>query len=191
VVWILLGAPGAGKGTQAERLAAHLGLPHVSTGELLRQEARAGTELGRKAKSLMDAGKLVPDEVLLPIVKEALRKSKGKGCILDGYPRNTAQAQALEKLLAELSLPLGGVINLEVAEGVLLERLALRAEREGRSDDTRSAVNKRLKVYEEQTAPLLAYYQKKSVLKRADGEGTIEGVQKRLQEITSGAEATG
>jgi adenylate kinase len=182
MVWILLGAPGAGKGTQAERLARHLELAHVSTGELLRKEVGAGSELGRKAQAFMDRGQLVPDELILGMVRAKL---EGTGCILDGYPRNVAQAESLEQMLCELGLQFGGVINLEVSEPVLVERIAGR--QEGRVDDTEETVRARLQVYHRETAPLVAYYRQQGLLRGVDGEGTIEEIQARIHAITDQA----
>ncbi len=182
MVWIFVGPPGAGKGTQAVLLAEHLAVPHLSTGDLLRRAVKDGTELGRKARSYMEAGDLVPDALILDMVREAL---EGKsGCILDGFPRNTAQADALGEMLEEIGLSLAGVIRLEVSVGVLVQRIAGRAA-EGRADDTEDTVRNRLKVYEEQTAPLVDYYRDRGVLLDVQGEGTVEDIQARIREIVA------
>jgi adenylate kinase len=183
MVWIFLGPPGAGKGTQAKLLAGHLGVPHLSTGDLLRKAVKADSELGRKAKSYMEAGELVPDGLILDMVREALRGAPG--CILDGFPRNAVQADALADLLGGIGLSLAGVLRLEVQEKVLVERIAGRATQEGRSDDAEKTVRNRLKVYEEQTSPLVEYYRGKGLLVDVAGVGTVEGIQERIREVVA------
>ena len=190
MIWIFLGAPGAGKGTQADRLADHLGIAHVSTGDLLRKAVKNGTDLGRKAQAYMDRGDLVPDDLILGMVREALTGPAKDGCILDGYPRNTVQAASLDGMLADLGRDLAGVINLKVAEDTLVARIAGRAQAENRADDTEETVRDRLKVYEEQTAPLVDYYRGRGGLQEVDGEGTIDEIQARIREIV-GATAGG
>jgi len=184
VIWIFIGPPGAGKGTQAKLLAAHLGIPHISTGDLLRQAIAEGTDLGRLARGYMEAGELVPDRLLLGLVREALEGPATKGCILDGYPRNTSQAEALTEMVHEVGQKVCGVIELEVSEQVLVDRIAARARAEDRADDTEETVRKRLVVYEQQTSPLVEYYRERGVLRPVAGEGTIEDIRDRIFRVT-------
>lgn len=190
MIWIFLGPPGAGKGTQAKLLAEHLQVPHVSTGELLRKAVAEGTELGRKARGYMEKGELVPDPLLLGLVREALDGPGPRGAILDGYPRNTHQAEALAELLHELGLVLGGVIELEVSEQVLVERIAARARAEDRTDDSAATVRNRLRVYEHQTSPLVAYYRERGALRPIAGEGTVPEIQARIRRVTGAGSGT-
>jgi adenylate kinase len=191
MVWIFLGAPGAGKGTQAKLLAGHLGVAHVATGDLLRRAVKEGTPLGRKAKSYMDAGELVPDDLILGLVREALTGDLRDGCILDGFPRNTAQAASLDRMLADLGQEMGGVISLKVSADTLVSRLAGRASAEGRSDDVESTVLTRLRVYQEQTAPLVDYYRGRGGLREVDGEGSVDSIQARIRDIVGAAAGGG
>lgn len=201
---ILMGPPGAGKGTQAERLVEKFGIPHISTGDMFRKALKEGTELGLKAKSYMDQGKLVPDEVTVGIVKERLMETDcQKGFLLDGFPRTIQQADALEKILAEIKKDLDAVINIKVIRDVLIERLTGRrvckacgatyhilfnpsrdnnkcdkcgGELYQRDDDTLATVGNRLDVYEAQTAPLIEYYKQKGLLKEVDGAQSMDEV---------------
>jgi adenylate kinase len=187
VIWILLGPPGAGKGTQAKFLAVHLGVPHVSTGDLLRSAVREGTELGKKAKAYMVAGDLVPDELILDLVRETLETGDApNGCILDGYPRNRVQAESLDEMLAEVGQQLGRVIRLVVPDDVLIRRIAGRAADEGRTDDAEETVRNRLQVYRTQTEPLVAYYEARDSLTEVNGVGSIDEVRRRIQRVAEG-----
>ena len=152
---VLLGAPGSGKGTQAAKLREHLQVPHISTGELLRAAVNAGTPLGLQAKAIMAAGNLVSDEIVLGMLEDRFQQSDtGNGFILDGYPRNLAQANALDALLNRIGQAMDIAVQLEVDAELLVGRLAGRAQAEGRADDSPDAVRNRLKVYEQQTAPV-------------------------------------
>ncbi|WP_376693741.1 adenylate kinase [Wenzhouxiangella sp. EGI_FJ10409] len=178
---VLLGPPGSGKGTQAALLKERLGVVHISTGELLRAAVAEGTELGKQAKAAMDAGELVSDELMLGLIEEKLGQPEAEpGFILDGYPRNQAQAEALDKLLDRLGQPIDHALELTVDEEQIVKRLALRAEEEGRSDDTEAVIRKRLSVYREQTAPISQHYAEKGILVRVDGVGEIDEINRRL-----------
>ncbi|BBD80728.1 adenylate kinase [Aerosticca soli] len=179
---VLLGAPGSGKGTQAARLKAELGVPHISTGDMLRAAVAAGTALGRKAKAVMDAGQLVSDDILLGMLEERLAQPDARhGFILDGYPRNLAQADALDRLLARIGQPLDAVVKLEVPNEVILRRCEQRFAAEGRADDNPDTVRKRLAVYAEQTAPVADYYAQRGKLKVVDGVGALDEVTARIR----------
>jgi adenylate kinase len=148
----------------------------------LRRAVREGTPLGAKVKALMDRGELVPDALLLDLVRETLEaRPAPEGWVLDGYPRNLAQAESLDEMLAQIGIRLGGVLNLEVADGVLVTRLAKRAALENRTDDSEETVRNRLRVYERQTEPLVDHYAGRGTLRRIDGEGTVEEVQARVR----------
>jgi adenylate kinase len=178
---VLLGAPGSGKGTQATRLKDALALPHISTGELLRAAVKASTPLGIRAKAVMDAGNLVSDEIVLAMLEERLvAPDTGKGFILDGYPRNLAQANALDDLLARLQQPVDVAVQLDVGTELLIERLAGRAQHEGRADDSPEAVRNRLCVYTEQTAPVIDFYRTQGKLVCVHGVGSVEEVLQRV-----------
>ncbi|CAH0243198.1 adenylate kinase [Stenotrophomonas lactitubi] len=178
---VLLGPPGSGKGTQATRLKEKLEIAHISTGDMLRAEIAAGSELGKQAKSVMDAGNLVSDEILLGMLKSRLAQSDvAKGFILDGYPRNVAQANALDGMLAEIGQPLDAVVQLDVATELLVERIAGRAQEQGRADDNPESVRKRLQVYTEQTAPVVDFYAGRGTLARVDGVGELDEIEARI-----------
>ncbi|MEQ8834163.1 MAG: adenylate kinase [Miltoncostaeaceae bacterium] len=172
----MLGPPGAGKGTQAERLRDRYGLLHLSTGDLLRAAVSEGSELGLQAKRYMDAGDLVPDEVVIGMIREQLVDDAGRlqvdAFMLDGFPRSVAQADALGEMLAEVGAPLDAVISLSVPREDLIERLLSR----GRGDDTRETIEHRMGVYEAQTAPLIDYYERLGLLRAVDGQGTMDSV---------------
>ena len=178
---VLLGAPGSGKGTQATRLREHLQVPHISTGELLRAAVKAGTPLGLQAKAVMEAGSLVSDEIVLGMLEERLTAGDtGNGFILDGYPRNLAQANALDALLTKLAQPVDIAVQLDVDTELLIGRLAGRAQAEGRADDSPEAVRNRLKVYNDATAPVVDFYRNSGRLACVDGVGGMDEVFSRI-----------
>jgi len=180
---ILLGPPGAGKGTQAQRLVQRHAIVQLSTGDMLRAAVKAKTTIGRKAEAIMARGELVPDDVVVAIVSDRISQPDArKGFILDGFPRTVPQAEALERMLAEKGLRLEGVVELQVDKGALLRRLATRvAEMKARGepvrpDDNAEALKTRLDVYRTQTAPLIALYAKKGLLRSVDGMASIDAV---------------
>jgi adenylate kinase len=178
---ILLGPPGAGKGTQGHRLSERYNIPEISTGDILRAAVHKGTPLGQEAKSYMDRGALVPDEVMIGIVRERLAQDDTEGgFILDGFPRTVAQAEALTHLAEEQQRPIEHVISIEVPQEELLQRLAGRRQLEGRYDDTDEAIHHRLEVYEHETAPLIDYYRRQSLLRCIVGVGTIDEIFQRI-----------
>jgi adenylate kinase len=180
---VLLGAPGSGKGTQAARLKEYLDVPHISTGDLLRAEVAAGTPLGLQAKEVMARGDLVSDEILLGMLKDRFSRDDTRGgFILDGYPRNLAQAAALDQLLAELQQPFDYAVQLTVDNEQIIERLAGRAKAEGRADDSPESVRHRLDVYDRQTAPVINFYRQHGQLTVVDGVGTLDAVFTRIVE---------
>lgn len=188
---VFLGPPGAGKGTQAARFAAEHGIPHVSTGDMLRAARRAGTPIGLEAKRYMDAGKLVPDEVIAGVVRERLAADDcSDGYLLDGFPRTVPQAQLLEPLLAEQDSGLDHVVYFDVPEQELVDRLSQRVGPDGRrrADDDPEVVRNRLRVYEAETSPLVGWYEERGLLRRIDGVGAVEGVYERLRLATESSE---
>lgn len=189
---VLLGAPGSGKGTQATRLKEYLAVPHISTGELLRGAVAAGTPLGLQAKVVMEAGGLVSDDVVLGMLEERLLQADtANGFILDGYPRNLAQANALGELLGRLKQPIDLAIQLDVDTELLVDRLAGRAKAESRADDSPEAVRNRLGVYRAQTAPVVDYYRNLGKLAHLDGVGTLDEVFTRITEALAGTPEVG
>ena len=209
---ILLGPPGAGKGTQAKRIEERYGLVQLSTGDMLRAERKSGSELGRKAQAIMDAGKLVSDDLIIELISRRIDQLKGgKGFILDGFPRTVPQAEALDRMLAEKGLRLDAVIEMTVDEPALIDRIAgrfscakcgasyhdsfHRPKREGvcdacgatdfvrRADDRPEAVKTRLEAYRQQTAPILPYYRAKGVLRTVDGMADIDEVGRQIEAI--------
>jgi adenylate kinase len=216
VLIIFMGPPGAGKGTQAERIVSEFGIPHISTGDMFRAAIKEGTPLGLEAKSYMDQGKLVPDEVTIGIVRERLSKPDTKqGALMDGFPRTVAQAEALDRMVEDLGMKIDHAINLEVDRDQLLARLTGRRvckscgstyhvefnppAKEGicdkcggelyqRADDTAETVATRLDVYFKQTAPLLEYYTGKGVLRSVNGEAGIDEVYREISGILRGVE---
>ena len=211
---VLLGAPGAGKGTQDKKLIEKYGIPQISTGDLLRAAVSAGTALGKEAKSYMDKGELVPDSVVLGMVEERLKQDDcKKGYILDGFPRNTAQAEALDKMLAALNMSLTGAVSVDVPFEDLMKRLTGRRtckacgqmyniyfsapKKEGacdkcsgelyqRDDDKEATIKKRLEVYTAQTEPLMGYYKNKGIVNSVAGTGSIDEIFSKVCAILEG-----
>ena len=180
---VIMGAPGAGKGTQARKLESEFGLPQVSTGELFRYNLKHGTELGKLAHTYINRGELVPDDVTIAVVRDRLLKDDCRnGVILDGFPRNPAQADALEGLLAEFNGEIGVVAYIHVDQDKLVARLLKRAEIEGRADDNEETIRARMVVFEEQTQPLLDYYREKGLLVTVNGSQSIDDVSQELLE---------
>jgi adenylate kinase len=182
LVIILLGPPACGKGTQAKLLTKNLQIPHISTGDLLRENIKENTSLGKKAEGYMENGQLVPDSLILDMLFERIaRPDAKKGYLLDGFPRTLLQAKAYEKQVAD-SVNLV-VINLDVPDSVLLQRVEERRQTEGRSDDTQQIALERLKVYRSQTAPLIDYYEAQKVLYRIDGQESVESINKKIMAL--------
>lgn len=178
---ILFGPPGVGKGTQAKILSEKFHIPHISTGDLLREEIKHETDLGMKAKVLMDAGNLVPDDVMIEMIRKILISPNCKnGIILDGFPRTVAQAEALKKMFEDLSITPRKVLFIEVSVEKIMARLVHRGEVEHRVDDSPETVVKRIAVYNNKTAPVKDYYAQQGLLSSIDGEGTVEEVHRRM-----------
>jgi adenylate kinase len=183
---LLLGAPGAGKGTQAARIIERHQIPHISTGDMLRTAVAEGTEVGKKAKAVMDAGQLVSDDIVIAIAEERLGQPDAeKGFVLDGFPRTVAQAEALDRTLEKLGAPLERCLAVTVDTEAVVQRLLKRAEIEGRADDNEETIRERMRVYEKQTAPLLDHYGKAGLLAEVDGMGTVAEVFERIEEALS------
>ncbi len=172
---VLLGAPGSGKGTQAANLVEKYGITHLSTGDMLRSEVSAGSPLGLEAKKIMDAGQLVSDEIVLGMIKNRIEALDG-GFLLDGFPRNLNQAEALDELLQNLDQPVDKVIFFDVPFEIIKERLLSR----GRSDDNEETIEKRRKVYESETTPLINYYTKQGKLVTVEGVGEVNDISQRI-----------
>jgi adenylate kinase len=178
---VLLGAPGSGKGTQAALMVEALGLPHISTGVLLRAAVAAGSKLGQQAKAVMDRGELVSDDIMLGLIEERLSQGDvAAGFILDGYPRNLSQAAALDEVLKRLQQPVEIALQIDVDEEEVIQRIAGRAAAEGRSDDSAEVARNRMRVYTEQTAPVVDYYAARGLLTRILGQGSVEEVFQRI-----------
>jgi adenylate kinase len=174
---LFLGPPGAGKGTQAARLCETHGMKHLSTGDLLRSEVAAGSDLGKEAEAVMNRGELVSDALVLAIVENQMKAVGGGGWLLDGFPRTVPQAEALEPLLADLQQPIEAVVLLELDDAVLIERLLGR----GRADDNEAVIRNRLDVYREKTAPLIHFYRDKGLLISVPAEGSVEAITARIE----------
>lgn len=180
---VLLGPPGAGKGTQAVLISKKFAIPHISTGEMLRAAVASGSELGRKVRSIMDAGELVSDDVIMEVVADRLSQADcGSGFLLDGIPRTLVQAEKLDAMLRSLNVPLRHVVDISVPEEIILERIKQRgvSAGEARTDDNAEVAKKRLDVYWAQTAPLSEYYRKGGLLREIDGVGAVEEVSGRI-----------
>lgn len=178
---LIMGPQGVGKGTQAAKLAEHFGIPTISTGDIFRYNIKNETELGKQALAFINKGQLVPDELTNSIVKDRLAQDDVKnGWILDGYPRNASQVEALDTMLAELETPLDAVVALDADRDVLMERMMKRAEIEGRADDTPEAIATRLDVYAKETAPLLDIYSQRGQLVSINGVGEIDAIQANI-----------
>ena len=182
---VIFGAPGSGKGTQSDKLIDHYNLFHISTGDVLRDNIRRGTELGKIAKGYIDQGQLVPDELIIDILAQVLDDNKdqaGEGVIFDGFPRTIPQAEALEQLLADRGMQIDAVVGLEVPEEELIKRILLRGQLSGRSDDNEDTARKRLETYHNQTSPLKAYYEEQGKYRAINGLGTIDGIFELIKE---------
>ncbi len=183
---VLFGPPGAGKGTQAARLKEKYGLAHLATGDMLRAAVAAGTELGRKVEKIMERGELVPDEMVVALIAERIEQPDcAKGFILDGFPRTLAQAEALDRMLAERGKRIDAVIEIKVDDDRLIDRIRKRIAESGgaRSDDNEETLKRRLEVYHRQTAPLLPYYRERGVLYTVDGMQPIDEVTRQIEAI--------
>ena len=181
---LFIGGPGCGKGTQAARICKKYAIPSISTGNILREAIAKATPIGQKAKEFVDSGKLVPDDIVIGIVKARLQeKDANPGYILDGFPRTVEQADALRDMLAETKQPLHAAIHLDVPDADLVQRLLKRAQSEGRSDDTEEIIHTRVQNYKEKTHPLLTYYRQEGILHEVNGLGTVEEIAQRLQGI--------
>lgn len=176
---ILFGPPGAGKGTQADKLITHYQLPHLSTGNIFRENIKNETPLGKKVKSILDAGQLVPDEAVIELVLDELQKSHySKGVILDGFPRTVSQAVALDHFFKKAGKKADGFVTLTVPEEELINRILSRGQ--GRSDDTPEKIKTRLRVYHEETAPVLNHYQNQGIVNEIDGVGSVDEIFERI-----------
>ena len=180
---VFLGPPGSGKGTQAAQLAKRLGVPAISTGEILRDAVRRKTTLGQKAQSIMETGELVPDQLIVDLIAERLAQPDARGgFILDGFPRTLAQARAFETMLSGNGVALSAVLNFSVPEALLTERMLGRAQAEGRADDRPETIRERFRVYREKTEPLVGFYRDRDLLSEIDGVGSVEEVARRVDE---------
>ncbi len=182
-VILLMGPPGAGKGTQASALAERRDLRKLSTGDMLRANVSEGTDLGMRAKALMDAGELVPDDLIVAMVRSELDSMRPVRVLLDGFPRTPGQAEALDGLLAEYGAEMTAAVLLDVPNDMLVERLLKRAAEEGRTDDTEETIRHRMSVYEKSTRPLIDFYAERGVMHRVSGVGAVAEVTSRIEEV--------
>jgi adenylate kinase len=181
---VILGPPGAGKGTQAKRISAEAGIPHIATGDMLREAIAAETEMGVRIKPIYDAGDLVPDDQMIELIRERLSVSDtSDGFILDGFPRNVAQAEALDRMLEEIDRELLAVLNFQVPDELAVERLHVRVLQEGRTDDTPEIIRHRLEVFHKKTEPVVEYYRSKGILVGIHAERPIDAVFAEVQEV--------
>lgn len=180
---VLFGPPGAGKGTQADFIREKYGVEHISTGDVLREAIRNGTEVGLSAKSFMDGGELVPDEVVTEIIRQKLSGLGAKGFMLDGFPRTVEQARSLDAILSDLGVGIGAVVFLEVPDDEVVRRITNRQKLEGRADDAEDVIANRLRVYRERTSPLRDFYEEAGVLRRVEGTGEIGEIAERIDDV--------
>ena len=187
---LLLGPQGSGKGTQAKRIAAAYGMPHIATGEMFRGAVAAGTELGRLVEPILASGGLVPDELTIALIRDRLSQDDAEtGFVLDGFPRTLAQASALDEMLAEEGRRLDIVLELQVSDAVATERMLARAQLEGRTDDTPEVIARRLAIYHEQTEPIVEHYRAQGIVVGIHGEGAIDVVFGEIQQTLDAVEA--
>jgi adenylate kinase len=180
---LLLGPQGAGKGTQGKLISAEYDIPHIATGDILRRAIAEGNELGRQAEPLLKAGQLVPDTIMIGLIRDRLaREDTERGFVLDGFPRTAIQAEALDDMLSEIDRPLGAVFEFQLPEEMAVERLRRRAQEEGRADDTPEAIRTRLELYREQTAPLVEYYRARGILVPVHAERSVDEVFDEIQQ---------
>jgi adenylate kinase len=174
---LILGPQGSGKGTQAARIASEYGIPHIATGDMFRAAIAAGTPLGAEVEPILASGALVPDELTIRLIRERLSEGDaGSGFVLDGFPRNTAQAEALDELLEELGRPLDAILDLQVPDEACLERLLGRAEEEGRTDDSPEVIRRRLEIFHRETEPLVGYYLPRGIVVGIHGDRSRDEV---------------
>jgi len=181
---VILGPPGAGKGTQAKRISAEAGIPHIATGDMLREAIAQHTEMGERVRSVYDAGDLVPDDLMIELIRERLGSSDtADGFILDGFPRTVAQSEALDRMLEEIDRELLAVLYFQVPDELAVERLHVRALQEGRTDDTPDIIRHRLEVFHSSTEPVVEYYRSKGILVGIHAERPIDAVFAEVQEV--------
>jgi adenylate kinase len=180
---LLLGPQGAGKGTQGKLISREYGIPHIATGDILRAAIAAGSALGRQAEPLLASGQLVPDDLMIELIRDRLaNEDTERGVVLDGFPRTAVQAEALDEMLSEIDRPLGVVFEFQLPEEMAVQRLLRRAEEEGRADDTPDTIRTRLRLYHEQTAPLVEYYRARGILVPIHADRSIDEVFQEIQQ---------